>query len=148
MKTPLSIALQIMIAVIVTVEIVLGISSLIELNILQNREKQQLQQGGNVTADRISNSLAYPLWNLNQVETERVVLYELAAREVERMQEAHRTETIGLRPERIELWVVEWPIQYVGGQSDAAQAELDNDPSQLQRRIVPINQRHAAKLSQ
>jgi len=75
-----------MIAVIVTVVIVLGISSVIELEVLQAREKQQLQQGGNVTADRISNSLAYPLWNLNQVETERVVLYELAAREVDRIQ--------------------------------------------------------------
>ncbi|HEV8370228.1 MAG TPA: PAS domain S-box protein [Pyrinomonadaceae bacterium] len=86
MRTVLSIALQILLAVIVTVVVVLGISSVIELNILQNRERQQLQARGTVTADRISNSLAYPLWNLNQVETERVVLDELAAQEVARVE--------------------------------------------------------------
>ena len=86
MRNVLSIALQILLAVIVTVVVVLGISSVIELNILQNRETQQLQARGTVTADRISNSVAYPLWNLNQVETERVVLDELAAREVARVE--------------------------------------------------------------
>ena len=51
--------------------IVLGISSVIELNILKQRERQQLAQQGTVTADRIANNLAYPLWNLNEPEAER-----------------------------------------------------------------------------
>ena len=82
MKSFLSIASQILLAVIVTVVIVLGISSVVELYILKHREIQQLQQRGTVTADRISNSLAYPLWNLSQPETERIVLDELVVKEV------------------------------------------------------------------
>jgi PAS domain S-box-containing protein len=81
-KSFLSIASQILLAVIVTVVIVLGISSVVELYILKHREIQQLQQRGTVTADRISNSLAYPLWNLSQPETERIVLDELVVKEV------------------------------------------------------------------
>jgi len=82
MKSFLSISSQILLAVIVTVVIVLGISSVVELYILKHREIQQLQQRGTVTADRISNSLAYPLWNLSQPETERIVLDELVVKEV------------------------------------------------------------------
>jgi PAS domain-containing protein len=78
--------LQILIAVSLTVVIVLGISSVIELNILKQRERQQLAQQGTVTADRIANNLAYPLWNLNEPEAERVVRDELAAEEVIRIQ--------------------------------------------------------------
>jgi len=82
MKSSLSIASQILLAVIVTVVVVLGISSVVELYILKHREIQQLQRRGTVTADRISNSLAYPLWNLSQPETERIVLDELVVQEV------------------------------------------------------------------
>ena len=82
MKSFLSISSQILLAVILTVVIVLGISSVVELYILKHREIQQLQQRGTVTADRISNSLAYPLWNLIQPETERIVLDELVVKEV------------------------------------------------------------------
>ena len=82
MKSFLSISSQILLAVILTVVIVLGISSVVELYILKHREIQQLQQRGTVTADRISNSLAYPLWNLSQPETERIVLDELVVKEV------------------------------------------------------------------
>ena len=86
MKSPLSLALQILLAVIVTVVGVLGISSVIELNILQRREMQKLQERGKVTADRIADTLAYPLWNLNQAETDRVVFHEIVAREVVNIQ--------------------------------------------------------------
>jgi len=82
MKSSLSIASQILLAVILTVVVVLGISSVVELYILKHREIQQLQRRGTVTADRISNSLAYPLWNLSQPETERIVLDELVVQEV------------------------------------------------------------------
>ena len=86
MKSQLSIASQIVFAVIATVVVVLGISSVIELKILKNRETQSLQQRGALTADRISNNLAYPLWNLNRAETERVVVDELVAQEVASIQ--------------------------------------------------------------
>ena len=86
MKSQLSIALQIVLAVILTVVAVLGIFSIIELKSLQRRETQQLQERGKVSADRIANSLAYPLWNVTQPETERVVIDELLAREVSSIQ--------------------------------------------------------------
>ena len=86
MKNLVSIATQILIAVIITVVVVLGISSVIEVNILKNRETQNLSQRGSVTAERIANNLAYPLWNLNQIETDRVVRDEVAAQEVSRIQ--------------------------------------------------------------
>jgi PAS domain S-box-containing protein len=86
MKNLVTIASQILVAVIITVVIVLGISSLIEVNILKNRETQKLSQRGSLTADRIANSLAYPLWNLNQIGTEQVVDDELVAQEVSKIQ--------------------------------------------------------------
>ena len=77
-----SIAGQILLAVLTTVVVVLGISSVIELKILEVREARQLQDRGPIAADRLANNLAYPLWNLNHAETERVVLDELAGPEI------------------------------------------------------------------
>ena len=82
MKTLPSIAAQILLAVLITIIVVLGISSVIELKILERREAQQLHDRGPIAADRVANNLAYPLWNLNHPETERVVLDELAAPEI------------------------------------------------------------------
>lgn len=82
MKTVPSIAVQILLAVLITVVVVLGIASLIELRILERREARQLHDRGPIAADRVANNLAYPLWNLNHFETERVVLDELAAPEI------------------------------------------------------------------
>ena len=71
MKTLPSIAAQILLAVLITVVVVLGIASLIELKILERRESQQLRDRGPLAAERVANNLAYPLWNLNHFETER-----------------------------------------------------------------------------
>lgn len=82
MKKVPSIAVQILLAVLITVVVVLGIASLIELRILERREARQLHDRVPIAADRVANNLAYPLWNLNHFETERVVLDELAAPEI------------------------------------------------------------------
>lgn len=86
MKRLFTTAGQILLAVIVTVVTVLGVSSVVELKILKQREVNLLQRRGNITADRISNSLANPLWNLDRAEVERVVRDELAAQEVARIE--------------------------------------------------------------
>lgn len=85
MKAFLSISVQILLAVLITVISVLGISSIIELNVLKHRETKILQDKGTLTADRIANSLAYPLWNLSREETERVVLDEISSADVSRI---------------------------------------------------------------
>jgi len=85
MKAFLSISVQLLLAVLVTVISVLGISSIIELNILEHRETKLLQGRGTLTADRIANSLAYPLWNLNREETEHVVLDEISSADIFRI---------------------------------------------------------------
>jgi hypothetical protein len=82
MKAFLSISVQILLAVLITVISVLGVSSIIELNVLKHRETRALQAKGALTADRIANSLAYPLWNLNREATERVILDEIASADV------------------------------------------------------------------
>ena len=71
-----------MFAVLLTVLTVLGVSSFVELNVLKQRETQALQARATLAADRIANSLAYPLWNLSREETQRVVLDELGAADV------------------------------------------------------------------
>ena len=82
MKAFPSISAQILIAVLITVVSVLGVSSIIELNILNDRETQMLHDRGALTADRLANSLAYPLWNLSPEQTERVVLDEISSPDV------------------------------------------------------------------
>src|SRR5882762_420786 len=82
MKAVPSISVQILLAVLITVISVLGVSSIIELSILKDREIKLLQNRGSLTADRIANSLAYPLWNLNHEQTERVVLDEIGSPEI------------------------------------------------------------------
>src|SRR4051794_10338831 len=86
MKPFQSISAQILLAVLITVISVLGIFSIIENRRLKQRKTEVLQENATMTADRIANSLAYPLWNLNQEETERVVFYETGAAEVFRIQ--------------------------------------------------------------
>jgi signal transduction histidine kinase len=86
MRPNLSISVQILLAVLVTVITVLGISSIIDLNVLKHRQTRTLHDKGTLSADRIANSLAYPLWNLNREETERVVLDEIGAAEVFRIE--------------------------------------------------------------
>lgn len=85
MKAFPSIAVQILLAVLITVISVLGISSLIDLNVLEGRERNTLQEKGTLTAERLADSLAYPLWNLNREETERVVMHEIASADVFRV---------------------------------------------------------------
>lgn len=85
MKAAPSISVQILLAVLITVASVLGVSSIIELNVLKRRDTASLQERGALTADRIANSLAYPLWNLNPTETERVVLDEIGSTDVSRI---------------------------------------------------------------
>jgi PAS domain S-box-containing protein len=82
MKASPSISIQILLAVLVTVVSMLGLSSVIELNVLRQRETATVQQRGALIADRVANSLAYPLWNLNREETERVVLDEINSADV------------------------------------------------------------------
>jgi signal transduction histidine kinase len=85
MKAFLSISVQILLAVLITVISVLGVSGVIELSLLKQRETKALQDKGALTADRIANSLAYPVWNLNKEETERVVLYEMGSADTYRI---------------------------------------------------------------
>jgi PAS domain S-box-containing protein len=82
MKAFPSISVQILIAVLITVVSVLGVSSIIELNVLNDREAQMLHDRGALTADRLANSLAYPLWNLSREQSERVVLDEITSPDV------------------------------------------------------------------
>lgn len=82
MKAFPSISVQILIAVLITVVSVLGISSVIEINVLNEREAQMLHDRGALTIDRLANSLAYPLWNLSREQTERVVLDEISSPDV------------------------------------------------------------------
>ena len=82
MKAFPSISVQILIAVLITVVSVLGISSVIELNVLKDREAEMLRERGALTADRLANSLAYPLWNLSREQSERVVLDEITSPDV------------------------------------------------------------------
>lgn len=82
MKAFPSISVQILIAVLITVVSVLGISSIIELNVLNDREAKMLRDRGALTADRLANSLAYPLWNLSREQAERVVLDEISSPDV------------------------------------------------------------------
>jgi PAS domain S-box-containing protein len=80
-----SISWQILVAVLITVVLVLGVSSFVELNLLKKREILRLQQKGVVTADRIANSLSYPLWNLNPAGTKQVIHDEIASVDVFRI---------------------------------------------------------------
>ena len=80
-----SISVQVLLAVLITVVTVLGVSSVVELNLLKKRETQRLQDKGAVTADRLANSLKYPLWNLNSQEARQVVHDELASVDVFRI---------------------------------------------------------------
>jgi len=82
MKAVPSISVQILLAVLFTVVSILGVYSIIELNVLKQRETRTLQRRGTLTTDRIANSLAYPLWNLNREETEHVVLDEMGSVDV------------------------------------------------------------------
>lgn len=86
MKRLSSIAVQSLLAVLVTVVSVLGLSSLIELNVLEQRETRMLQNRGVLTTRRIANSLSSTLWNVNLEETRRVVLYEISSVDVSRIQ--------------------------------------------------------------
>ena len=82
MKAFPSISIQILIAVLITIVPVLGVSSIIELNVLKDREAQMLHDRGELTADRLANNIAYPLWNLGREQTERVVLDEISSPDV------------------------------------------------------------------
>ena len=86
MKALPSISVQILLAVLFTVISVLGVFSLLELKGLKQRETAALQRTGELTSERIANSLAYPLWNLNREQTERLVLDETGPRNVFRIQ--------------------------------------------------------------
>lgn len=86
MKRLSSIAVQSLLAVLVTVVSVLGLSSLIELGVLEERETRMLQDRGALTTKRIANSLSSTLWNVNLEETRRVVLYEISSVDVSRIQ--------------------------------------------------------------
>jgi PAS domain S-box-containing protein len=81
-----SIAVQSLMAVLFTVISVLGLSSIIELNVLKQRETRLLKNGGGLADRRIANSLSYTLWNLNREETKRVVLDEINSVDVSRIQ--------------------------------------------------------------
>ena len=85
MKRTTSIAAQCLLAVLITVVSVLGVSSVIELNILERRELRKLQERGELTTARIADGLSYTLWNLNREETERVVVDEIGAADVARI---------------------------------------------------------------
>jgi len=85
MKRTSSIAAQCLLAVLVTVVSVLGVSSIIELNVLERRELRKLQERGELTAARIADGLSYTLWNLNREETERVVVDEIGSSDVARI---------------------------------------------------------------
>lgn len=82
MKAFPSISVQILIAVLITVVSVLGVSSIIELNVLNEREEQMLHDRGALTAERLANSLAYPLWNLSREQAEQLVLDEISSPDV------------------------------------------------------------------
>src|SRR5215467_2272937 len=86
MKTIGSIAIQCLLAVLITVISVLGISSLFELSVLQRRETGRLQSRGSHTTTRLANTLGYTLWNLDRQETRQVVLDEMGSLDVERIQ--------------------------------------------------------------
>src|SRR4026207_2144329 len=85
MKRTTSIAAQCFLAVLITVVSVLGVSSVIELNILERRELRKLQDRGELPTPRIADGLSYTLWNLNREETERVVVDEIGAADVARI---------------------------------------------------------------
>src|SRR4051812_27065893 len=86
MKAFQSISVQIVATVLITITSVLGVSSLIELNVMRQRETKMLQDKGYLTAARLANALAYPLWNLNREETERIVLDEIGSADDFRIQ--------------------------------------------------------------
>ena len=116
MKAVPSISVQILIAVLITVVSVLGVSSIIELNILNERETQMLHDRGALTVDRLANSLAYPLWNLSREQTERVVLDEVSSPDVS---------SIRVYDENGDLYVGKWRgADGVIGNIDAATAGL------------------------
>src|SRR5262249_35570942 len=58
------------------------LSSILEIYVLKRHETNLLAERGNLTTARIANSLAYPLWNLNEKETERVVLDEISSTDI------------------------------------------------------------------
>ena len=85
MKKAPSIAAQCLAAVLITVISVLGVSSVVELNILKQREMRLLQERGELAAGRIADALSNALSSLNLKETERVVLDEIRSIDVARI---------------------------------------------------------------
>ena len=79
MRPLTSISVQILLAVVLTVVIVIGISSVIETSVLRERETQDLLRRAERAADRIANSLSYPLWNLNRQSTEQILQDEIGS---------------------------------------------------------------------
>ena len=74
-----TIARQILTSVLLTMIIVLGGWSVVEIVAEQRTEGSKLTAEAQLTADRLAHNVAYPLWNKNRVEVEKDLLFELRA---------------------------------------------------------------------
>ncbi len=82
MRTLSTISARILLTVALTVIGVIGFSSIIELYFIHQREKANFQQRINITSNRITNGLSYPLWNLNRAEAEKALINEMGSPDI------------------------------------------------------------------
>ena len=74
-----TIARQILTSVLLTMIIVLGGWSVVEIVAEQRTEGSKLTAEAQLAADRLAHNVVYPLWNKNRVEVEKDLLFELRA---------------------------------------------------------------------
>ncbi|MDD2736381.1 MAG: ATP-binding protein [Desulfuromonadaceae bacterium] len=74
-----SISRQILTTLLLTIVIVLGGWSAVEILTVQHTEAVKLAGEAQLASERLAHNLVYPLWNMNQVEVEKDILFETRA---------------------------------------------------------------------
>jgi signal transduction histidine kinase len=72
-----SISRQILTTLLVTIVIVLGGWSAVEILTVQRTEAVKLADEAQLASERLAHNLVYPLWNMNHAEVEKDILFEL-----------------------------------------------------------------------
>ncbi|MFZ4858251.1 MAG: ATP-binding protein [Desulfuromonadaceae bacterium] len=74
-----TISRQILTSLMLTIIIVLGGWSAVDIITVQRTEKLKLAAETKLAGDRLAHNLGYPLWNMNRTEVENDLLFELKA---------------------------------------------------------------------
>jgi signal transduction histidine kinase len=73
-----SISQKILLVVLIMTVLVMAIWNVVDYSAIKQRESGQDRRNVLLSGDRLATSLVYPLWNLNDIEVEKIIMYEMA----------------------------------------------------------------------